>query len=80
MQNILEQIGKSIIHTYRKCAAKSISCVRNTKGWRFFMWEGISPKSKNAINCVMNDWMLKDLKNKILEISFISYFLINSEF
>ena len=28
------------------------------------MWEGIIPTSKNAINCVTNDWMLKDLKAK----------------
>ncbi len=35
--------------------------------WSFSMSEGIIPKSKNAINCVMNDWMFKDLKSKIIE-------------
>jgi hypothetical protein len=28
--------GKSTIHTYRKYAAKSISCARYTKRWNFF--------------------------------------------
>jgi hypothetical protein len=28
------------------------------------MSEGIITTSKNAINCVMNNWMLKDLKAK----------------
>jgi len=28
------------------------------------MLEGIILTFKNAINCVMNDWMLKDLKAK----------------
>jgi len=32
------------------------------------MSEGIILTFKNAINCVMNDWMLKDLKIKISEI------------
>jgi hypothetical protein len=51
--------GKSIIHTYRKYAVKSISCARKRKGGIFFMWEGIIPISINATLYAKSDLILE---------------------